>query len=399
VPRSGRADAGPRIGRPSVVLLSVALTVALLVAGPAASATPTTASATPQDSCTFDGYVRAAAYVGNTIYLGGDFLNATCHGHTVPRTRLAAIDAATANLLPWAPAADGTVVGLAVDPASNSVYAAGWFRHVSGQARDALARIDAGTGAVGAFRHTITGTSRAVAIGNGRVYLAGKLTRVDAAPIGNIVAFSLATGSVDSGFTASTDDRINALAYSGNRLYLGGVFTTVDGRGDTRRLAALTPDTGALDTTFAANPMAPFEVLGIATGPSGVYAAMGGPGGRTDAYDPAGTMVWQATTDGDVQAVAYLAGMVYIGGHFDNACKTTRVVTVGGRCIDGSVPRGKMMAVEAANGALQDWNPGADGVRGVGCFAANPTRGTLAVGGDWSRLNGVWRPRFAQFNP
>src|SRR5437764_1123681 len=54
--------------------------------------------------------VEALALNGNTLYFGGDFttVGTTATGFSA-RTRLAAVDATTGALVPWAPAADGLV--------------------------------------------------------------------------------------------------------------------------------------------------------------------------------------------------------------------------------------------------------------------------------------------------
>ncbi len=82
------------------------------------------------------------AYAGNTVYVGGDFTGRRRRQED-RRARLAAIDASTGELLPWAPAADGRVRAIAV--AGGSVYVGGAFGSIKGARRDSIARIDAGT--------------------------------------------------------------------------------------------------------------------------------------------------------------------------------------------------------------------------------------------------------------
>ncbi len=351
-------------------------------------------AAVPMATPGFDGPVQAVAYLGDTVYVGGGFHNAVRDGVKTPRAGLAALDSRTGALLAWAPRPDGSVLALATDPATGTVYLAGGFRHIGGVARDQVAAVTAATGALGGFAHTITGTARVLAVGAGRLYLAGTVSAVDGRPAANLVAFRLADGAVDAGFTAGTDKRVNALALAGTRLYLGGGFRHVNGAG-TGRLAAVDPATGRLDPSFAAAPVA--EVLGLAAGPGAVYAAIGGSGGRASGYGPSGTHLWTETTDGDAQAIGYLAGVVYLGGHFDHACTSANVASVGGACLDGSVPRGKLLAVDATSGALLAWNPAANGVVGVSALAVRPSGGALAAGGTWTTLAGLRQPRFAQF--
>ena len=80
-----------RIGWPLRAGLLVAVIVAALGFAGSAQAALATALPTPDDTWVFDGYVRAVAYLGNTLYVGGDFLNATHNGTKVARSHLAAI--------------------------------------------------------------------------------------------------------------------------------------------------------------------------------------------------------------------------------------------------------------------------------------------------------------------
>jgi hypothetical protein len=377
--------------------------MAIAFAGTAHAAT-TTVSATPSAAPGFDGMVYATAYAGTTLYVGGDFSNAIVGNKRYPRARLAAINTETGALLPWAPTADATVRALSVDPDLGTVYAGGSFATVDGQPRTALAALDPTTGDLGLFNHAIQGTVRALAAGSGRVFAAGRMTALDGQAAANVVAFTSATGLVDPMFHASTDDVVDALNATSSRLYLGGLFKVVDGLPGTPKLVALDPVTGARDLTF--RPKIAIRVFGIAVGPNGVYTAMGGQGGRAIAFGFDGTPVWTTTADGDVQAVAILNDVVYLGGHFDNVC-ASNVNGVQGTCVDGSVWRVKLAAVDATNGMLLPWDPHGNGVNGVVTLTANPASGAVAsgavasgavaAGGEFTTMGGNRRPRLALF--
>jgi hypothetical protein len=374
-------------------VLAAAVALVLGFSGTAHAAT-TTVSATPSATPGFDGMVYATAYAGTTLYVAGDFSNAIVGTKRYPRARLAAINTQSGALLPWAPSADATVRALAVDPETGIVYAGGAFTVVDGQPRTALAALDPGTGALGAFNHAIQGTVRTLAAGAGRVYAGGRFTSLDGQPAGNLAAFTSLTGSVDPLFHASTDDVIDALAATATRLYVGGLFKLVDGQTGTPKLVALDPATGARDLTFRARMSV--RVFGIAVGPNGVYTALGGQGGRAIAFGFDGTALWTTTADGDVQAVAILNDVVYLGGHFDNVC-ATNVNGVQGTCVDGSVWRVKLAAVDASDGVLLPWDPHANGINGVLTLTANPAMGTAVAGGEFTTIGGLRWPRLALF--
>jgi hypothetical protein len=362
--------------------------IAIAGTGVARAAVVSTAAHTsPQ----FNGSVYAIAYHGHTVYVGGSFTSAVIDGHVVHRDRLAAFDTRNGDLLDWSPKADNAVRALAVE--DNSIYAAGDFTEVSGRPRDSLAQINGSSGAVGAFSHRITGIPQALAVGDGKLYVGGSISRVDSSPRSRLAAFSLGDGAIDRGWNPTTDDTVHALAFAGQRVYLGGSFHRTDGVRSTLRLSAVDASTGALDRTFRPSP--PALVHSIAVDNNGVYAAMGGQGGQAAAYTTTGRARWTRVFDGDVQGVAVLDGTAYVGGHFDRACATSSNGAQG-TCSGRSQSRVKLAAINA-NGSLNDWAPQANGIVGVRTIVVDPVQRTVAVGGDFTTIGGKTQKRYAFF--
>ncbi|GAA2518481.1 hypothetical protein [Pilimelia columellifera] len=390
---------GPLRPLPSLAAaFSVVLTTVLSLVAPApaataqAAATGTVLGGVPIDTPHVNGTVWATAYGGDTVYLGGDFTAVIVAGRAHVRAGLAAFDAATGALLPWAPVANGRVRAIAAD--GDHVHIAGSFSQMNGLPRDSLASVTVESGTVLPFRHFVSGQPYSVAVHSGRLYIGGAFTAVDGQSRGNLAAFNLATGLLDPAWRPTADDHVNGLAINSGRLYVGGKFHTIDGQRGVRRIAALNPATGAIDPGFRSSLV--YAVIGLGVNQGGVYAAVAGPGGRLTAMAHTGAVRWSITTDGDPQAVALLDGIVYVGGHFDNVCRTSRVASTNGDCLDGRTTRVKLAAV-TEDGVLTPWIADGNGVTGVHTLTADPTRRRLAAGGAFTTINREPRARFAQF--
>ncbi|BCY05327.1 hypothetical protein [Actinoplanes sp. L3-i22] len=367
----------------------VVAVVSILAGSPAYAAV---GSAARDDLPAFNGSVYAMAFRGGTVYVGGNFTAVTTHGRRVDRSRLAAFDARTGRLLDWAPAADRTVRALAAT--DDSVYAAGDFGTIAGRERDAVARLDARSGAVGDFAHEVDGHPRALAVAHGRLYLGGDFTAVDGVARTRLAAFRLGDGELDEDWAPTADATVFALATAGSRVYLAGSFHRTNDVSSTRRLTAVDAVSGALDRAFRPQPTA--VVYAVAADADGVYAGLGGLGGRAQAWTSTGRPRWSRTFDGDVQAVGVLNGTAYVGGHFDRAC-TSADVDKFGDCTEDSRSRVKLAAIDA-DGDLTGWAPQANGIQGVRAITVNRALGAIAVGGDFTTIGGDSHHRIAAFD-
>src|SRR4051812_33983834 len=127
--------------------------------------------------------VRAPALSGGSLFVAGDFVGANAVG-PAPRTRLAKVSATGTGAVDpdWAPTANGPVRALAVS--GSSVFVGGFFTNVNGTPPALLAKISA------------TGT-----------------------------------GDKDPTWTATvTGSNVDALAVSGNDLFVGGSFANIGGQ-------------------------------------------------------------------------------------------------------------------------------------------------------------------------
>ena len=369
--------------------------VGLLSLAVLAQASTTTVAKTPLASIQTNGRVYGITTYGTTAYLVGSFTRVRPAGAApgtaqVVRNHAAAVSLTTGKLLPWHAGTNGAVHAVVVN--ASGVYMAGDFTTESGSPAIRLVEVNRSTGArVTSFKGRANNEVDALALsGSGTLYAGGLFTFVDHSNRSHIAALSATTGGLVRGWSAATDGWVQALAMTADHLKLivGGSFATVDGSSQAS-IAALNPASGRLVSWAASYPMA---VRSLVTDGSGVYAGVGGAGGTLEAFNPSsGNIMWTDGTDGDVQALALMGGVLYAGGHFTVFCGPG----VGAQSCPNAVPRLKLFAVTESNGALLGWHPDPNSVLGV--FAMHAGDSTITAGGDFTKVAGRAQQGFAMF--
>jgi hypothetical protein len=393
-----------------------AMVLALLLAGQLAAAGVAEAATSPLNETVdrtyqTNGTVRAIVTIGNTTYLGGQFTSVRPAGsragtNEVSRPGLAAVDNTTGALLPWNPRANGRVYALAASPDGTTIYAGGTFSTLGGVRRVKLGAVSAQTGAVLPFNASANGAVWALAATSDRLYVGGAFTTINGVSRGRLAAVD-AGGSVLADWAPRADDTVRAVAVTADAssVYVGGLFGSINGSTTQRRLAKLSATTAAFQP-WSERPGYPLFSLSL-SGDS-VFVGGNGSGGHAAEYTTSGVLRWKLQTDGGVQAVYALDGLVYVGGHYDNVCVgDTDGATSGFNCPVGQISetRHKIMAVvpdpTAPSGLgyrVDEWNPGANSNLGV--FSFGNAGSKLQVGGSFTRIGlGQAQQGYAQFSP
>jgi hypothetical protein len=206
------------------------------------------------------------------------------------------------------------------------------------------------------------------------------------------VAFAAAVSSQpkNARSTVHTNDTVWTSLRVGDRVYLGGAFTSVNGK-PRSGLAAIDVNTGRL-TAWA--PKANRAVLALAASPSGDSIYAGGEftsingiaRGHVVAISASTGRVrkeWNAHADLPVYSLATWGRRVYLGGEF--------------RKVNGS-NRLHLAAVRRGEGKLYaNWAPTTNGI--VRTLALSPNKRRLYAGGNYSVISGKSRPNLAALYP
>lgn len=173
--------------------------------------------------------INALAKSGSTLYFGGYFqsVNGTA------RSSAAAINLTNNTLTSWNPNVDANGYINVLTVSGSTVYAGGAFSTIGGQTRTHVASLDATTGLATSWNVTVTGNTLAevkcILVNAGIVYFGGYFDNVNAAAPSrrNFAAVNAATAALET-FNPRPDGLgVRTLLLDGNMLYMAGGFDRV----------------------------------------------------------------------------------------------------------------------------------------------------------------------------
>ncbi len=342
--------------------------------------------------------------VGNTLYAAGPF--ARVEGEA--RNLVAAINLESGALLNWNTNAftqgSGTIFSIAAN--STNLYVAGNFTSIAGALRRSLAALALSTGTVLNWNPNSNGLQFAsftsLAIASNALYVGGSFPYFANTASGrsNVAAVDVSSGRLLP-FNASLNANVSALGVSENSLFAGGNFTFAGGA-SRPNLAALSLDTGE---PTAWNPLVGYTGFpGIPAG-EGLVKSMalvgqtlyiGGYFNRVDNQARSGLAALDTRTN--TNGVRSWTATVS-GGVVENILPVGEQIFLGGTfdSINGSARRG-LAAVNATNGATLNFDPLPHEVTNTAVHSMVVQGINLLVGGEFSSMSGLFRRNLASFD-
>ncbi|MBU1669991.1 MAG: hypothetical protein KKF41_03355 [Actinobacteria bacterium] len=271
----------------------------------------------------------------------------------------------------------------AIASSGGITYIGGAFNQVgpaggSMETRNRLAAIDESTGAVTSWNPDANGAVNALAVSGNYVYIGGAFASIQSTT--RNYAACVDTSGALQGWNPIISNDVRALVIDGTNIYMGGDFATVNS--NTRNRAACVDTSGALqgwDPNVGSGSGTNVYALAL----SGTNVYLGGDftsvQSTTRNYaacvDTSGALQgWNPNTNGEVRALAIDGTNVYLGGYFTSVQSTTRNYAA---CVDTS-------------GALQDWNPDVSGT-GTVVHALAVSGTNVYMGGAFSAIGGTSR--------
>jgi hypothetical protein len=369
--------------RSVLLTLFLSAVVATATAVPAQAAGFTTLVPTDQAN----GRVWSTTYMNGIEYLAGEFTAVTDHNQvSVPRQNLAAIDLATGSVTSWDPGADGPVYSIVND--GTNVFVGGNFHTAGGLAAGRLAAIDASGQRVAGWNGTAGYIVRNLIVRGTKLYVCGDFDKLDSVSRPRVGALSTVDGSLLP-LTATIDKAVRSMALSpnGKILYLGGYFTSINGKAMYHE-GAIKTKTGAT-LPFAWHTSGSAYPEDMQADANGVYYGIAGKG--TDLHGIASTTLkggksrWVKHTCGDTQGIEVVGNTMYIGGHL--------------RCILSlsAWPVEGLGAVNASTGDPVAWGDSANIGCQKGCLGVwdlTTCSTYLCISGDFSKVNNDEQAKF-----
>ncbi len=282
--------------------------------------------------------LNAIAVIGSTVFVGGAFSEVDGQ----PRANAAALDLATGALTAWAPQVEGTVRDILPAP-GGAVYFAGSFRRVNGQARDALARVDA-AGALTAWSADAYSTELlTLSVAGDTLLAAGSVAVAGGVARENLAAIALDTDALRP-WAPTMPYVVTDLANHGPLIFAGlkqrSPVALPAGQPSVVAFEALSgqPSTWAPPTT---DPWDPWDLVGLVDGQVYLSSGFGRRFVRVDAQTGVVDPVWRVVACCNTPRMFPVGDLLYLAG--DSSFS-----------VDGTTRR-YLAAVERRTGALTRW--------------------------------------------
>jgi Tol biopolymer transport system component len=404
----------------AMALVIVATTLSVLPAGVASAALPATQ---PDEVGMVNGLVRAIAVTGNKVWVGGSFSQMQdANGVGVQdASSLAVFDSSsgapvTSISVPDVTKASGgaTVFDLSLGP-DGLLYLAGSFDRVGGLVRNNVAAIDPSDGSVAPFSPG-TSAAKSVLATSGAIYV-GTSKLLSFEPNGSpSPGFDPPEVETDPSLRGhNTPPQVRDMVLAGDTIMAAcQCDSTLEGgaRAASKAAIKVDADTGDVLSWTPGNLPVHSAAFGISllvqndpgSGKPTVYLGSGG-SDFAAGYDLAtGQQVFKTDTSGSAQAVAWMDGMLFVGGHFQWVAKQSAQ-----QCDANSHPNTdchhapRLVVIDPNSGRVvpeaDPWNPGiCCKYNGVWVITPDLARGSLHVGGEFTKMGGTWNGSGTDWN-
>lgn len=269
----------------------------------------------------FNASVNSLVLKNNTLYIGGNFTGygvAKKNGASVNLFNNSAIDKfEEPNGKVWASISDG----------KGGWYIAGEFTKVGNIDRNYLAQLDS-NGKVTNWNPNPDLPALSLLLDGNLLYVGGVFTNIDGQNRNRLVAFNIANGSITSWNPNINSDGVTCMASNANTLFVGGKFTLI-GSSFRNNLGAIDKLTGiatALDISTN-NTINDMVLDGNSLYIGGDFTALNSITRKYLAAIDINSNImtsWNPSPNGSIKSIAVKDSMIYVGGSFASISSLSR---------------------------------------------------------------------------
>lgn len=342
-----------------------------------------------------DGQSRTVRAVGDQLWVGGEFTTAFDTDHTTSHARanVAVFDFNTGDVHPFVVNTNDKVKAIETDEVSR-VWVAGNFTEIRGQQVTYIAAINLFTGEIDYdFSVVVDYPINALHYNDGWLYIGGEFGQVNGLYYNKMARVDAQTGAVDTSFRANPNALVRSIDTFADRVYAAGFFETVGKPPDQyprRWVAGFDVETGQpAGPDFVLQALQPGEgihkagVWDVHVSPDGSYLYTGDQRNFITKWNRlTGAKLWSREAEGDIQTIQSDATSVYLGTH------------------DGFLSKGDqrlLFALQPANGSTDNsWVPLMNSF--IGTLDIEMSQGALIAVGDFTEVNGESSPHVVVFH-
>ncbi len=414
-----------RVSRKFVILVvGIVMAVTTVAVSGVAWAEDSTTSPPPDDTWNTNGIVYSVFKDGDYVYVGGKFTRVQhkSTGQGFPATNVARFYEDDSGMLVgdrnWTPDVTGADLSstrvYALAAAGGKIWVGGNFEAVDGLPRRDLAAVSATTGEVDPDVDPLVGSETNKGIrallaseAGDKVYLGGYFTKIDGKGRQHLGALDL-SGNLDNTWKPKTNGMVHSLAYSCDKtaVFAGGKFRSAAGSdgalpGTPREtLARFGASDGSLHPWAIPVGTVPNEEvaadIAVACTDGVDKQVTAGYLGRNyvrSFQGDTGTLAWENRAAGDVQAVTMRGNdKLIIGGHFSKVYDITD---------SKGITRTRIAQLNLTDGTVdRAWNHTIEGTSAAGVMGPWDLlvdENHLYVGGSFTLVDGLQRTQFARF--
>ncbi|MCA9392326.1 S8 family serine peptidase [candidate division WWE3 bacterium] len=265
-----------------------------------------------------NGAVYSIISNGDDVYIGGDF------SYLGTYTGIGTYVNSQTGALSEFPVIDSGVVYASVADGTGGILVGGSFSKSGDIDLNNIVHVLSDGTIDTNFKPNVSGAVKSIAISGNDVYIGGSFTSVNGVTRNRMAKLSLVDGGLDSTFNPNANQTVNTIAVASDGLYVGGVFTTLGGE-DRDYFAKINKNDGSVISAFNLGFNGEVKDLllsGTSLYAGGAFSIVGGYGRsnlvKIDTTNATVDLTFLSQPNSTVLSIVKSGTSLYVSGYFTN---------------------------------------------------------------------------------